>query len=488
MTFFQAWICAVNSAPIVAQEANNLVLRVTHTGGILVVLLLVILCRRWVARRISGRPFAVAVTVVAVAGTLVVESSYLVDALPGVVAILGSLLTASATGAFLVAWGEGYVNIPRRTDQAKATMLALPASFVVYLLVTTFPVSLSFVVVSALPVGIAACLWWVISAKADAGPKGSEATDFGLPLSASPRPTSANRLNGLPDRTLFRLMLYIAIISVPLNYLGIFLEEQLGVVGHELWQAVYSIALFIFVGALLLETMLKKRPVTVLPTFVVILITAGLLFRFFLDSPFLAIMSFMTSGYTLFVALFYCYLGANTLLGKRAPFLVFAFGNCANTAGQVLGWLIGLFTGALFAPLASYVAVGIVYVVLVVGLFLLPLKRNFFSGDAGPEDGVGETEARGKAENTPATSVFVDGVRSQCLLLATAHALSDREGQILEYLVRGRSLETIATEINLSRNTVKTHTEHIYHKLNVHTREELIIRLEAVSENDPPNG
>jgi DNA-binding CsgD family transcriptional regulator len=483
MTLFQAWICAVNSAPIVAQEANNLALRVTHTGGILAVLLLVVLGRHWVVRWINNRSFVVIVAVVAVAGTLVAESSYLVDALPGVVAILGSLLTASSTGAFLVVWGEGYANIPRRMDQAKATMLALPASFVVYLLVTTFPVALSFVVVSALPLGIAVCLWWVISAKADKVPKSNDTTGPGSPAVAPLRQTGEGLLSGLPDRTLLRLMLYIAIISVPLNYLGIFLEEQLGVVGHELWQAVYSIALFIFVGALLFEMMLRKRPVTVLPTFVVILITAGLLFRFFLDSPVLAIMSFMTSGYTLFVALFYCYLGANTLVGRRAPFLVFAFGNCANTVGQVLGWLIGLFAGALFVPLASYVAVGIVYVVLVVGLFLLPLKRNFFS----EEDEAGEAETLDKANEALGTSVFVDGAHSQCLLLAAAYTLSDREEQILEYLVRGRNLETIAAEINLSRNTVKTHTEHIYHKLGVHTREELIIRLEAAGENDPPN-
>jgi DNA-binding NarL/FixJ family response regulator len=58
------------------------------------------------------------------------------------------------------------------------------------------------------------------------------------------------------------------------------------------------------------------------------------------------------------------------------------------------------------------------------------------------------------------------------------------KSKILEYLVRGRNLETIAAEINLSRNTVKTHTEHIYHKLGVHTREELIIRLEAAGASE----
>jgi DNA-binding CsgD family transcriptional regulator len=507
MTLFQAWICAINSAPVVAQAADNLVLRITHTGGILTVLVLLIIFRRWAARRIAKRPFAIAVGALAVVGTLLVESSYLVDALPRAVAIVGALLTASSTGALLVAWGEGYARLPDRAEQANATLAALPASFVVYLLVATFPVALSLVVVSALPVAIVVCLWRLIGTDADASTDANTDadtdanTDANINANADKAQGSAVRtavslgaaaarlLRGLPDRMLLRLMLYIMIISIPLNYLNIFLGERMGAAGNDVWPSIYSIALFVFIGVVLLEALTRGRGVTVLPTFVAILITAGLLLHFFLNSPFLLIMSLMTSGYSLFVAIFYCYLGSNTLLGERAPFLVFAFGNCANTVGQTLGWLIGWLVGwlagGLLLPLASYIAVAIVYVVLVVGLLLLPSRGNFFGRKAEEADAAGaalgetgEAPTRGAAQRERSATPLIREAQKQCRLIASVCSLSSREEQILEYLVRGRSLETIATEIGLSRNTIKTHTEHIYHKLGVHTREELIIRVE----------
>jgi DNA-binding CsgD family transcriptional regulator len=280
------------------------------------------------------------------------------------------------------------------------------------------------------------------------------------------------------------------IISIPLNYLNIFLGERMGAAGNDVWPSIYSIALFVFIGVVILEVLMRGRGITVLPTFVAILITAGLLLHFFLNSPFLLIMSLMTSGYSLFVAIFYCYLGSNTLLGRRAPFLVFAFGNCANTVGQTLGWLIGWLVGwlagGLLLPLASYIAVAIVYVVLVVGLLLLPSRGNFLGRKAKETDAAepaslgetGEAPTQGAAQRERSTTPLIKEAQKQCQLIASACSLSSREEQILEYLVRGRSLETIATEISLSRNTIKTHTEHIYHKLGVHTREELIIRVE----------
>ncbi len=52
--------------------------------------------------------------------------------------------------------------------------------------------------------------------------------------------------------------------------------------------------------------------------------------------------------------------------------------------------------------------------------------------------------------------------------------LSKRENEVLQILAKGKSYATIAIELNLSVNTIKTHTRNIYEKLHVSTRDEII--------------
>ena len=49
--------------------------------------------------------------------------------------------------------------------------------------------------------------------------------------------------------------------------------------------------------------------------------------------------------------------------------------------------------------------------------------------------------------------------------------LTRRQSEVLHLLARGRSTEQIATDLFISRQTVRKHLEHIYHRLGVHTRE-----------------
>lgn len=60
--------------------------------------------------------------------------------------------------------------------------------------------------------------------------------------------------------------------------------------------------------------------------------------------------------------------------------------------------------------------------------------------------------------------------------LAQRYFLSSREVDILRLLVSGRSGPYIAEELCISSNTVKTHIRHIYTKLDVHDRQELLDR------------
>lgn len=68
-------------------------------------------------------------------------------------------------------------------------------------------------------------------------------------------------------------------------------------------------------------------------------------------------------------------------------------------------------------------------------------------------------------------------VRSDIRQTAAHHALTTRETEIAEQLVQGLSTESIAKRLSIARNTVREHVKHIYAKLGVGTRAELVSRL-----------
>lgn len=61
-----------------------------------------------------------------------------------------------------------------------------------------------------------------------------------------------------------------------------------------------------------------------------------------------------------------------------------------------------------------------------------------------------------------------------CAFLAKEHGLSPRESEVLELLAEGRSRPYIMDKLTISDATVKSHTNHVYQKLGVHSKQELI--------------
>ena len=66
-----------------------------------------------------------------------------------------------------------------------------------------------------------------------------------------------------------------------------------------------------------------------------------------------------------------------------------------------------------------------------------------------------------------------------CARIAEAYGLSARELEVLGYLARGRTQPYIREALLLSKNTVSSHVQHIYTKLGVHSKQELIDLVEG---------
>lgn len=73
--------------------------------------------------------------------------------------------------------------------------------------------------------------------------------------------------------------------------------------------------------------------------------------------------------------------------------------------------------------------------------------------------------------SAPASPAQVDVV---CNQIIDEFALSEREGEILRLIARGNTASNIASELVISPHTVNTHIRHIYEKVNIHKRSELI--------------
>jgi DNA-binding CsgD family transcriptional regulator len=58
--------------------------------------------------------------------------------------------------------------------------------------------------------------------------------------------------------------------------------------------------------------------------------------------------------------------------------------------------------------------------------------------------------------------------------LNAQYKLSSREQEVLGYLANGHSASYVAEALCISRNSVKTHTRHVYEKLGIHKRDDLI--------------
>jgi DNA-binding CsgD family transcriptional regulator len=71
-------------------------------------------------------------------------------------------------------------------------------------------------------------------------------------------------------------------------------------------------------------------------------------------------------------------------------------------------------------------------------------------------------------------NILLDNLRDRCKALGEYYALSPRETDVLFYIAQGRSQRVIHDRLILSMGTVKTHLEHIFSKMNVHSKQEII--------------
>ena len=234
---------------------------------------------------------------------------------------------------------------------------------------------------------------------------------------------------------------------------------------------------------------------------------------------------------SVFEFLMWCLLAFVVAQKRVAPVTVFGFGRGAFVVGSALGWLVGSYAIPLILQgpyaTATYIVMAGSMLVLALGLFserdferlFSPVSedeltladlfgieareamaRDFDDGDA--EEGMFQGDGpQGGASWTSGVQVSDDGDRegtdvaaeggphdgrirkrgrfTRAIEKMTAeYGLSTRESDVLRCLAMGYGSERISETLGIKVNTVRAHTHNVYVKLEVHSREDLMLLVD----------
>jgi DNA-binding CsgD family transcriptional regulator len=457
--FYSCWIRATVAAPVFSQQLDSMMIQLITFLGALIILTTFIAFHKHLSRYIKTLSFLVIAILLSTLGTIFLGLPYLYDSIPNHLSLIGNTSVALGSGCILALIGEGYARITEVKAQRVITLFAIAGAFLLFLTFLPLSKGIALFMAATFPIVSLICLGHLLHGRDNENATArtsSESSTYLQVVSLSP---NTNKMK------LGRLLIYIVILSVPLTFLRMILTNTTGPLHFNDWVSLYALTFLVICATFVLEILLRKHNISAISIAILLLVSVALLLFFFFDVVAMVPSTLLNAGYALFVGSFYCYLGSFIITSKQPPFRIFALGCVSNTLGLIIGWILGLLVKNVFVTLTSEILmIALMYIVFFTSVFALPIfKNNFFSDKQG-------FVSVAFGEDTD----IIAGIQRRCAALARAHALSNREEEILVLLIRGMSLRLIANELTLSQNTIKTHVAHIHSKLDVHNREELL--------------
>ena len=222
-------------------------------------------------------------------------------------------------------------------------------------------------------------------------------------------------------------------------------------------------------------------------------IAALLVFLPFLGEWYNLFFSTVLLGSYYFIALLVTYLIAVTARERRvSPYVLMGAASCIArmclAVALVGGYELGGMQGGLFAEGEDtmrflVIVVAIVYALSLAAVLVTRGRRRGRVEEARLAAVRAEAgRALSEGGEGAAGEVVVDADQAfdaRCAAVALNGGLTEREGELLRYLARGRTNAYIAGVLFVSENTVRSHVRNIYAKLGIHTRQQLIDLVEA---------
>lgn len=432
---------------------------------------------------------------------------------------IGSTMTGIGSALLWVMWGEYYAVIPRDTSELLAPISAVSAAVLV-LLVSAMEGWVSIAVATALPLLSGLCFHLVWTDSADASER-----RLAQAARAAGKTGPRHPLAGL-GRTGCGILAVFAIVSI----------AGMNRADHVEGLALQAILVFSALMMAIVAVLAVSGPRRISMFFLYRWICPTLVIGFaavilFGDEGGIAAVAASLGGRFTFCLIAQIYFANYAAAGRATPAQSSSLGWLFVHAGDLLGvvawialepWVAANSAAILWVSTVSIVVL-VVVTMMVMGetsAFLRVPERDAVEagGGNGKACAAGETDiasnicvgldseagtadtARGgyaghgsdatprhdgadtrleataaePAANSDGEPTAETDLEARIAALAAEHRLTPRETEVFALLSQGRSIPYIRDELIISRETAATHAKHIYAKLGVHSRQELI--------------
>jgi DNA-binding CsgD family transcriptional regulator len=371
----------------------------------------------------------------------------------GYLLTVGGLLTGAGSAWVLVCWGE-YLSTLSISRVTACALLSYGISFLLYFLITAFSPSVGIVLCSLL-LPVCGYLAFISARDADALP---------VETAASPK-----RFVQQTWRAIFAFLVFGAVFWFSFASRA---PETADTYGDQLRISLLGSALLIILLTAAAILLSKKFSHSMILRLALPLTACGLMLTFLLDSQVSGLgFAFSMSALTcldIFLLIVVCNASHTTGMPPARAISVGRFfeGLCGPT-GIVLAGLLSPLIASVENSLFILLLVICVLVILSTSVFS---DTKIFEKDTLPETG-GETVS---------TVIDVNQFARQCDYAINKFHLSEREGEILALVSRGRNVPHISSCLHIANSTTKTHVKSIYNKLCVSGRQEMLDLIESL--------
>lgn len=423
---------------------------------------------------------------------------------------VGSIASGIGTAGILLLWAEAYRSISPTIAKKYTIPWSMAVGVLYYLVIGMLPILLAVAVTTALPLASVVLLRQSNRLRAARTQRESDAeatADNPRSSLRAARATASAAASGNPNGTVnppnttgqsdhrhswrgtlpLRFAACAAVYCIPAGFMRGYPAAlpfaSAGGIGEAVFAGVAVIMIAVAVASILL---MGSQKIDLAYKLVVPLMAAGLLLLPFLAPGQEAVAGIcIMSGYILFEMYVWASL-ADIAANLPAPSaLVFGIGKSGMNLGLLMGTFIGIWLGSSSSMLLVAISLLIVYLFIVVenvigpkGGVALPLQ---VPSSSPADEAIPPREKKvtiAEAAQMDLAEVFSTMLHQRCSALSERCGLSARETEVLELLAKGRSLQSIADTLGVAYSTVKTHTDRIYAKTDVHSRQELIELLE----------
>lgn len=488
MYYAWIWLCydstTLLDASIRADAQTTFVMYLVSTTALGVALVTSALAPAFSTRLVENKLAVLAAGLVAGVATVGVKLGA-VNGATDPLFVLASAVTGLGTAAVCLRTGMEYASVASRHAAMNAATAFIFAALM-YFLVRGLPENLGLLVMAMLPLGATACTM--------------------TPAGDAPLDEPAEPLDRLLPRGFFlRLMFAIAVFSVVTGVTRGFstLTQATSMLDDRGCLVVFGMALVALLLFVLVGTRGNDFDVSRLYYPVIIVAAVGILVLPLVDVAGRVAGVFIGIAYACFIMIMWCLFAHVAYVTGIPAVRVFGLGRGTSALGTTAGWLLGsqlaaqqaLDTASMFVVSCVMVIALLVVSMLVfndraVGMVLRMVgeraaRETPVSGPRIAAAAAGEAPAEPAGEDAAAAGSPASGEQDRagtwtrsCLGIASRFGLSQRETEVLFLLAKGRTIGFIADELGVSFNTAKSHIRHVYVKIGVHTKSELLDLVE----------